>query len=75
MKLLFCFLSFQPLTSLTGLLSSSPSLQLSEVSEGALMLSKSSIREELTMDSAVIRPYRSKTAYTFCKKPEAAAYC
>lgn len=49
-------------TSLTGVLSSSPSLQLSEESEGALTLSTSSVSEELTMDAAVIRPYRSKTA-------------
>lgn len=48
-------------TSLTGVLSSSPSLQLSEESEGALTLSTSSVSEELTMDAAVIRPYRSKT--------------
>lgn len=58
-------------TSLTGeLLSSSPSLQLSEDSEGAFTLSVSSINDELTIDTAVIRPYRSNTAYTFCTHPK-----
>lgn len=60
-------------TSLTGVLSSSPSLQLSEESDGAFTLSMSSIRDELTMDTAVIRPYRSSTANTFCRKQEGAA--
>lgn len=49
----FCLKSF---TSLVGVLSSSPSLQLSEESDGALILSMSSVNEELTMDTAVIRP-------------------
>jgi len=61
-KKMLCIVSFHRPTSLTGVLSSSPSLQLSEDSEGALMLSVSSISEALTMETAVIRPYRSKTA-------------
>ncbi len=55
-------------TSLTGVLSSSPSLQLSAESEGAFTLSESSTSVELTMDTAVTFPYRSKTAYTFWNK-------
>lgn len=49
-------------TSRTGVPSSSPSLQLPEDSDGAFRLSTSSVREELTMDTAVILPYRSRTA-------------
>ena len=30
----------------------------------------SSSNDELTMDTAVIRPYRSRTAYTFCEETE-----